>query len=164
MSAVTDNTILGLSHHDHDRCCVAVLEKAERHCRSAGLRLTPARKRTLEILLENHKAMGAYEVLERLSADGLGSKPPIAYRALSFLVENGFAHRIERLNAYIACHHPGESHDPAFMICTDCGAVGECVTAASRSPLSRQARDNGFRIDSTSVEATGQCSDCAEGS
>ncbi len=43
--------------------------------------------------------IGAYEILDRLRAEGLGSKPPGAYRALNFLTANGLAHRLERLNA-----------------------------------------------------------------
>lgn len=156
------SSITGLSQHDHGHCQVQALERADAHCRKEGLRFTPLRRRTLEILLENHAAMGAYDVLERLNSEGLGSKPPIAYRALSFLVEHGFAHRIERLNAYVACHHLGEEHVPAFMICTVCGAVGECVASADRSGLTLQARDSGFRVEHTVLEMTGQCARCVK--
>ena len=51
--------------------------------------------------------MGAYEVLDRLAAEGFGKQPPVAYRALDFLVDQGFAHRIRRLNAFAACMQPG---------------------------------------------------------
>lgn len=162
MSSVPKEQVLGLSRHDHRRCRKRALAQVEQYCEQAGLRLTPVRRRTLEILLESHAAQGAYEVLERLSADGLGSKPPVAYRALGFLVEHGFVHRIEKLNAFVACNHPGEPHDPAFMICTDCGAVGECLASSSREGLSRRARESGFQIDSTVVEATGVCAMCAK--
>ena len=67
------------------------------------LRLTPARAFVLETLLESHRAMTAYEILDKLAAAGLGSQPPVAYRALDFLVANGFVHRIERLGAFAAC-------------------------------------------------------------
>ena len=63
------------------------------------------------------------EVLDRLRDAGFGSQPPVAYRALDFLVANGFAHKIERLNAFIACAHPGAAHAPAFLICRACDAV-----------------------------------------
>ena len=76
---------------------------AEALCAARKLQLTPVRKRVLEILLEAHEAMGAYDVLARLAAEGLGSKPPVAYRALGFWVEQGLVHRIEKLNAYVAC-------------------------------------------------------------
>ena len=75
---------------------------------------TPVRRRALEILLKEHRALGAYEVLDGLREPGFGSQPPVAYRALEFLVTHGFAHRVERLNAFIACAHPGKAHAPAF--------------------------------------------------
>ena len=162
MPPVSTQQVLGLSRHDHRQCRREAIAQAERYCLAAGLKFTPVRRRTLEILLESHVAQGAYEVLEHLNADGLGSKPPIAYRALGFLVEHGLVHRIEKLNAYVACNHPGEDHDPAFMICTDCGAVGECLGNASREGLSHRAREAGFHIACTVVEATGLCSTCVE--
>ena len=97
-------------------------------------------------------------MLARLDAEGLGSKPPVAYRALAFLVEQGFAHRIERLNAFIACMHPGAAHDPAFMICRKCGTVAE-AQASSRS-LTLAAAANGFQLEQTMIEAEGICPAC----
>ncbi len=88
--------------HDHRACVSGALAAAEATCAEAGERLTPLRRRTLEILLESHSALGAYEVLARLEAEGFGSKPPVAYRALNFLVDQGFAHRIEGLSAFVA--------------------------------------------------------------
>ena len=73
--------------HDHASCTQSALTTVERACVERGLRLTPIRKRTLEILLEGHHALGAYDVLQKLSDDGLADKPPMAYRALNFLVE-----------------------------------------------------------------------------
>lgn len=80
--------------HDHGACADAAMARATDLAATRGLRLTPVRRRVLEILLERHRALGAYEVLERLAAEGLGKQPPVAYRALEFLVENGLAHRI----------------------------------------------------------------------
>jgi len=138
---------LGFGVHDHANCVQAGLNVAEKRCADDGIKLTPVRRRTLEILLESHVALGAYDVLARLDAEGLGSKPPVAYRALSFLVENGFAHRIERLNAFIACAHPNAAHDPAFMICRGCGTVAEAqVTSAA---LGQSAAQSGFQIEQT---------------
>ena len=99
---------LAFSTHDHDDCAEGVLTRVERLLDGRGVRLTPVRRRTREILLEAHRAMGAYEVLERLAADGFGKQPPVVYRALDFLVEQGLVHRIRRLNAFAACMHPGE--------------------------------------------------------
>ena len=146
--------------HNHESCTGGVLDRAEALSREAGIRMTPVRRRTLEILLEEHRALGAYEVLERLAKDGFGSQPPVAYRALDFLVENGFAHRIRRLNAFTACMQPGEAHAPAFFICDDCGAVAEAPEQEVRGALEKAAGRLGFRIERVNVEVLGTCPAC----
>ncbi|RDC73131.1 transcriptional repressor [Rhodovulum sp. 12E13] len=151
---------VGFDRHDHARCIATALAAAERHCAQSGLRLTPARRRVLEILLEQHRAMGAYEVLDRMQKEGLGSQPPAAYRALDFLVSNGFAHRIEGRNAFVACVHPGERHLPAFLHCRSCGAVAETRGDLYGSLLARAAEETGFGIEETVVEAKGLCPTC----
>ncbi|MEL6691127.1 MAG: transcriptional repressor, partial [Pseudomonadota bacterium] len=88
--------------HDHGACISDALAAADAQCAERNVRLTPVRRRVLEILLEEHHALGAYDVLDRLRDEGLGSQPPVAYRALEFLVKEGLAHRIERLNAFVA--------------------------------------------------------------
>ena len=116
----------------------------------------------MEILLEEHRAIGAYAILEKLRLDGFSSQPPVAYRALDFLVEHGFSHKIERLNAFVACSHPGASHTPAFMICRQCDAVAETESEASDSELSKIAKSSGFKIEQTVIEAEGVCHICTD--
>lgn len=148
------------ARHDHGRCQAAALASAEAICTARGLRLTPARARTLEILLESHKALGAYDVLERLAADGLGTQPPVAYRALDFLVTNGLAHRIEKLNAFVACVHPGGAHAPAFLICRGCRKVAETASEQAQDGLGAAADALGFAIEAQVVELEGLCPAC----
>lgn len=154
---MTDNP-LGFRKHNHATCVSSAMKVVETDCAARGLQLTPVRRRTFEILLEAHAALGAYDVLARLDAEGLGSKPPVAYRALAFLVDNGFVHRIERLNAFVACAHPGAEHDPAFMICRGCKKVAEADlnTCAFTTP----AAESGFQIEQTVIEAEGLCPAC----
>lgn len=147
--------------HDHAGCRHDVLAAVEREARERGLRLTPVRRRTLEILLEEHRAMGAYDVLERLAKDGFGTQPPVAYRALDFLVDHGFAHRIRRLNAFAACMHPDHSHAPVFLICTGCNAVAEAPGEPVREALDATARSLGFAVERSNIEAVGLCPACA---
>lgn len=154
--------------HDHPVCIRDGLEAAERHCAEAGLQFTPTRRRVLEILLSDHKALGAYDILERLRGDGLNAQPPVAYRALDFLVTNGFAHRIERLNAFIACTYRtdaacSEPHTPAFLICRTCQRVVEADAHPSAGELGRAARQAGFVIERAVREAEGLCPICAMG-
>jgi len=153
---------LAFAHHDHRHCAADVMARAEALVAGSGARLTPVRKRVLEILLESHKAMGAYDVLQRLAEDGFGNQPPVAYRALEFLVEQGLAHRIRRLNAFAACMHPGEAHAPAFLICKSCDAVAEAPAAGVRSALDEAAAALGFVIERSNIEALGQCPTCRQ--
>jgi Fur family zinc uptake transcriptional regulator len=144
--------------HDHAACREQGMAAARRICAARGARLTPVRARALEILLESHRALGAYELLDRLKADGFAAQPPAAYRALDFLVAHGLAHRIEKLNAFVACGRPEEGHAPAFMICRGCGAVAE--SPVQRGALDAAAAALGFAIETAVVEAEGLCPAC----
>lgn len=164
---------IGFQSHDHAACISAGIASAAAACARAGLRFTPVRRRVLEILLREHRAMGAYDILEYLRDEGLGSQPPVAYRALDFLVKNGFAHKVERLNAFIACTHPdGQSgaghntghsagHNPVFLICRKCDAVAEATWQPLQGQLGQAAAEMGFAIEACMVEAEGICPNCA---
>lgn len=157
-----DQTPVGFKDHNHASCVTDAIASAEARCAKEGLRLTPVRRKVLELLLQEHRAMGAYAILDLLRDEGFGSQPPIAYRALEFLAENGFVHKIERLNAFVACAHPGESHSPAFMICRKCDAVAETQSTTAKGAFGDAARAAGFKIEKTVVEAEGICPDCVQ--
>ena len=152
--------MIGFEQHDHGDCIATSLATAEARCKGKGLRLTDVRRRVLEILLERHQAMGAYDILEVLNADGLGSQPPVAYRALEFLVDHGFAHKVRRLNAFAACMHPGQPHSPAFFICKACDAVAEAPVAKVHEALGEAADALGFALERASLEVVGLCPTC----
>ncbi len=149
---------LAFAPHDHAQCAGDVMAFA---VALGGVRLTPVRKRTLQILLEAHRALGAYDVLERLAAEGFGNQPPVAYRALEYLEEQGLAHRIRRLNAFTACMHPGEAHAPSFLICRACHAVAEAPGRLVAQALAEAALAVGFTVERATVEALGLCPGCA---
>jgi Fur family transcriptional regulator, zinc uptake regulator len=153
-------TDLAFASHDHAHCAQDALSRAEAVTRTTGARMTPVRRRVLEILLEEHKALGAYDVLSRLAQEGFGNQPPVAYRALEFLVDQGLAHRIQRLNAFAACVHPGEDHAPAFLICRTCHTVAEAGAGAARLALDAEAERMGFEVERSTIEALGLCPNC----
>ncbi|MGR3484335.1 MAG: Fur family transcriptional regulator [Paracoccaceae bacterium] len=142
--------------HDHADC----IDRRRAALAERGLRLTPARACALDALWSAHRAMGAYEVLEALRDAGLGTAPVAAYRALDWLAARGLAHRIERLNAWIACDHADGEHAPAFLICRGCDAVAE-ARVPDQGALGDAARAAGFAIEATVREATGLCAACA---
>jgi Fur family transcriptional regulator, zinc uptake regulator len=143
--------------HDHDRC------HAEALCAARGQRLTPLRRQVLETLAESHKALGAYEIMERMAGQGPRPAPITVYRALDFLLENGLVHRIESRNAFLACigdHHAAGSGTTVFLICERCGAVGEASSAAVAETLQTAARAVGFTPKARVIEVTGICAHC----
>ncbi len=150
----------GFEQHDHASCIADGVASAAAYCTDHGLQFTPQRRRVLEILLQEHRALGAYDILDQLRADGLAAQPPIAYRALDFLVTHGFAHKIERLNAFAACAHIGERHSPAFLVCRTCRAVAEAAAGPIREALGEAATDAGFTFERAVIEAEGLCPSC----
>ncbi|MGB3146974.1 MAG: transcriptional repressor [Paracoccaceae bacterium] len=160
--AGNDTSALAFSAHDHGHCCDRLIARAEALVASRGARLTPVRRRVLEILATDHRAFGAYEILEHLATSGFGNQPPVAYRALDFLVENGLAHRIDRLNAFMACAHPGRAHDPAFLICRTCNAVAEAPGPAIFAAISAAGEAAGFAVERMTAEAVGLCPACKD--
>jgi len=148
------------TQHDHHECRVGGMQGVRDYCRDKGLRLTPVRARVLEILLEEHKALGAYDILGRLQSEQLGSQPPVVYRALDFLGTHGFVHRLERLNAFTACADPQRGHDPVFLICTDCLTVAETLIDEPDAGLNHTVGALGFKVTSRMIEFFGLCPDC----
>ena len=151
---------VGFDNHNHKSCISDALKTAEKYCATNGLQLTPVRRKVLILLLTEHRALGAYAILDLLREAGFSSQPPVAYRALDFLVKHGFVHKIERLNAFIACNDPREDHDPAFMICRLCDKVAESQSEINKNSLATVASATGFRIEQTVFEAEGICPKC----
>ena len=137
------------------------IQEAEYYCKENGLNFTPVRRKVLEILLHKNKAIGAYEILDLLREAGFKNQPPVAYRALDFLVQNGFAHKIEQLNSFIGCTHPGKDHSPAFMICGNCDSVSEEEALIRNFSVSQIASKAGFTVEKAVIEARGLCHSCA---
>ncbi len=147
--------------HDHADCMRATLGGVDADCRARGLRLTAVRRRVLEILLESHRAMGAYDILARLAEEGRPAQPPVVYRALEFLQTLGVVHRLHRLNAFIACAHAHDGAPPAFLICRACRRVGETAPPELQGALEGAATGAGFVLERATVEAVGLCPACA---
>jgi Fur family transcriptional regulator, zinc uptake regulator len=148
-------------HHAHlsDDALAGELANAERRCEAAGQKLTPPRRRVLELMLRAGQPVKAYDLIAAFGEDGAPAKPPTVYRALEFLTAQGFAHRIESLNAYVACRRGEDGHAAAFLICDCCGATREIVTAGL-SEIQAIAGESGYALSGVTVEAHGLCGDC----
>jgi len=151
--------------HDHGRCSADAMAHAEALCAARGQRLTPIRRQVLETLAGSHKTLGAYEIMDRMAAQGPRPAPITVYRALDFLLDNGLVHRIESRNAFLACvgdHHRAGTGTTVFLICERCGAVGEASSAAVAETLQAAARAAGFSPKARIIEITGICAHCRE--
>jgi Fur family zinc uptake transcriptional regulator len=138
------------------------LATAQALCETRGRRLTPIRRKVLEILLREHRSVKAYELLDIIRAIQPGAAPPTVYRALDFLVEEGLAHRLDAMNAWSAClDAAGKPHD-ILVVCTRCGTVAEL----SDPQLSRELADcvahAGFQLASMETELRAVCGRCAD--
>ena len=88
------------------------------------------------------------------------AKPPTVYRALDFLVRMGLAHRIESLNAFMACDVGACERSTIFLICEKCGGAEEFDAGHALIDLSEAAKKDGFTIRRTMIEASGLCAQC----
>jgi Fur family transcriptional regulator, zinc uptake regulator len=148
--------------HDHDHCLSDALGEAETLCAQRGARLTPIRRRVLEIIWQSHAPIGAYDILDALRKEGRSAQPPTVYRALDFLLAQGLAHRITSLNAYIGCTAPGRSHGAQMLICERCGTVAEIDDMRIGDTVTSAARAVGFRVTNQALEVVGVCRECAQ--
>lgn len=151
------------AHHDHRACSDSVLVAAHEAAQARGVRLTDLRAEVLGLVAQSHKAVGAYEILERMQKARRSEKPvapPTVYRALEFLTEQGFVHRINSLNAYVACYAAGEKHRGMFLICEACGTVAELTDADVENAITNAVRTAGYQSTREMIEITGICPSC----
>ena len=149
-------------HHVHD--AAAFVAAVERACGERGLRLTEIRARVLGLVAAAGKPIKAYDLLEQVRAgEGAGAAaPPTVYRALDFLLANGFIHKLESVNAFVACHHPNAAqHSAPFLICDGCHKAVELEDEHVVATLDAQARALGFSPQTQTLEVHGRCAACA---
>ena len=136
----------------------SALAKAERQAVELGQRWTEPRRRVYEMLLKAGGPVKAYDLMDMYS-EGRSAKPPTVYRALEFLEQSGFVHRIASLNAYVACGEGDPEHAAAFLICECCGSVREFEPGRVWTATSA-ATQNGFKVRSVGLEVRGRCAQC----
>ena len=140
----------------------AALDAAAALCARNGAQLTELRRTVLELILRAESPSTAYQLLDRLKETRKGAAPPTVYRALDFLMEQKLVHKVERLNAFVACTDAGHPHAHAvqFLICTTCGTVAEIEDRHVAKALARAAEGQGFSPAGAVVELDGTCSAC----
>lgn len=137
-----------------------LVNRARTLCEKNGARFTSIREKVFRLLANLNGGIGAYELLEQLKQTEPGAKPATVYRALEFLTEQGFIHKIESSNAFLLCHHFDQHHPAQLLICDQCGNVTELHSDMLQEEFNRQAVAQGFVIKHQTIEANGLCKTC----
>ena len=124
--------------HEHTHAPTSFVLAVAAACDARGLKLTAMRRRVLELI----------------------AAPTQVYRALDFLVENGFVHKLESINAFTSCHHPAERHTVPFFICSRCGGATEFCDSKVAEMLVAHAAKLGFTAQAQTLEVHGVCARC----
>ena len=148
--------------HQHVHAPVSFVHAVEAVCDTRGLKLTPMRRRVLELIALSDKPVKAYDLLDSLRPEVARAAPTQVYRALDFLVEHGFIHKLESINAFTSCHHPAESHSAPFFICSRCGGATEFCDSKVAEMLIAHAAQLGFTAQAQTLEVHGVCARCTE--
>jgi Fur family transcriptional regulator, zinc uptake regulator len=138
----------------------AALAMAEAYCRERGEKLTPIRRKVLELLLTSGRATKAYSLLDEMRQIHPGSAPPTVYRALDFLLSAGLVHRIESINAFAVCHDLTQCQHGILVVCQQCGNVTELHEPKLRQALVAQIEAAGYRLAGDGIELKGVCAQC----
>jgi Fur family zinc uptake transcriptional regulator len=136
------------------------VREVQRLCVERGLRLTPLRAEVLRLVAESPRPQKAYDLLASIRQSKATSAPVTAYRTLDFLLDNAFIHKLESINSFVGCHHPGVRHTAPFLICDNCDAAIELEDERISQQLDKRARAIGFRPQAKTLEVHGLCADC----
>ena len=141
----------------------ATLEQAETLCRKRGARFTPMRREVFELMLAEPGPRSAYDLMATLEGRlNRRLAPPTVYRALDFLLAQGFIHRLESTHAYLPCMHIGHAHHGVYLVCERCGQTVELDDPTIATRLEQGAEAHGFSVNRPVVELHGRCGRCRE--
>ncbi len=147
--------------HNHQRCIVSALQSAQEVCSRNAVKFTQLRKQVFELIWRSHQPLGAYRIMELLAESTTRRvAPPTVYRALEFLQEQGLVHKINSLNAFIGCPHPGHTHESCFLLCKACGNAMECDQTDILNAINRTAHASQFAMQTAAIEIVGLCQKC----
>ena len=123
--------------------------------------LTKNQSLVMDALTKSEGPLSAYTILDQLRDQGFRA-PLQVYRALDKLIEFGKVHRLESLNAFVACSHPNCDglETLTFMICDNCGQVTEITDGSLSKRLKQLAGEAQFTLQKSTIELRGLCTAC----
>ncbi len=160
MTDIVASNVFPAPEHDHGRCLEQAMVRAQTAFETKGLKLTPLRQAVFKEFAGSHKAMGAYDVLDRFAARGERLAPISVYRAIEALVSAGIVHRFESRNAFFACQG-GHERRQLVLACESCGRVAEVDGSKVFAAVDETVAGAAFAAKGAVVEVWGQCANCA---
>ena len=119
----------------------------------------------MNLLGKTKGPLSAYAILDQLHDSGFRG-PVQVYRALEKLMELGLVHRLESLNAFVACQQRTCDHQSKktiiFTICEICGSVQEFVNTGLEHLVRSLEKDIDFLTNRSVIELKGICSTCKD--
>lgn len=112
-----------------------------------------------DALREAGRPVSAYEIIDSLR-DKATLAPQTVYRSLDRLIASGAAHRLESLNAFVACSHTVHKGSAMFAICDQCGGVDEFDEPRALDALANWAGEANFTLRQMTLELRGTCARC----
>lgn len=146
--------------HDHFGCRQKAIDIAEQLCNQRGVRFTAIRREVLELIWESHRAVKAYDLLDKIKTVSSSAKPTTVYRALDFLLEQGLIHKVESLNAFIGCSYSDRLHKQLLLTCICCQNIEERPAELVMQAIANETQLAGFSIRHQTVEIHGMCAKC----
>jgi len=143
------------------RNVAARMAVAEALCTQRGLRFTPLRRKVLEILLRHGRSLKAYDLLTTIRFEHPSAAPPTVYRALDFLLAEGLIHRLDAINAWVACVDAEDAHpDLLLIVCTQCGNVAEVHDPELCQRVSARVAQMDYVATTHEIEIRALCPHC----
>lgn len=146
---------------NHKNCLNDLEQKIDKICQERNLKLTDLRREVFLIISKSHGMTKAYDILAEMRQRNPSTEPPTVYRALDFLIENGFIHKINSLNSYVTCYHLVDEGFCFFLICSKCGSVEENLDSKFSDLILLSIKKHKFLFRKASLEIQGICSKCA---
>jgi len=139
----------------------AAVTRARLHSAQNGDALTGMPLLVFALLTEQQLPLGAYDLIDAVARlAGRPVRPPTVYRAIDHLLSRRLVARLASRNAFVACTHPGHSHDCVLLICDKCGRSAELEDGRLDRLILEDARRTGFEPRHRTLEVEGTCKTC----
>lgn len=123
-------------------------------------RITPARRKILEIFSRKTKPLSALKISSLLSDDNISVNKTTIYRELDFLLKKGLVRELY-INSGKKYYESSSLKHHHHLICSDCGSIEDVFLKNDiEKEEKRLESEKNFKISNHSLEFFGLCAGC----